>query len=111
MPLQDTLDAMRASFEAKLPPEIVATMHHATEALLQSGIMDRVLKAGDQAPPFALPDHNGDMVGSEELLRKGPLVVSFYRGDLSWIVTARLSMSMCTRITRSGWNQLISSTY
>ena len=80
MPLQDTLDAMRASFESKLPPEIVNTMHQATEELLQSGIMDRVLKKGDQAPQFSLPDHNGDMVGSADLLSKGPLVVSFYRG-------------------------------
>lgn len=80
MPLQDTLDAMRASYESKLPPEIVDTMHHATEELLQSGVMDRVLKVGDQAPQFSLPDHNGDMVDSEDWLNKGPLVVGFYRG-------------------------------
>ena len=80
MSLQETLDAMRASFESKLPPETVHTMHHATEALMQSNIMDQVLKVGEQAPHFALPDHKGDMVGTEELLRKGPLVVSFYRG-------------------------------
>ena len=72
MPLQDTLDAMRASFESKLPPEIVNAMHHATEELLQSGIIDRVLKVGDQAPQFSLPDHNSAMVGSEDLLSKGP---------------------------------------
>ena len=80
MPLQDTLDAMRSSFESKLPPGIVNTMHHATEELLQSGIMDRVLKVGDQAPQFSLPDHTGDMVDSADLLSKGGLVVSFYRG-------------------------------
>lgn len=80
MPLQDTLDAMRASFESKLPPEIVQTMHHATEELLQSGIMDRVLKVGDPAPTFSLSDHNGDWADSGDLLRKGPLVVGFYRG-------------------------------
>jgi len=80
MPLQDTLDAMRASYESKLPPEIVDTMHHATEELLQSGVMDRVLKVGDQAPQFSLPNHNGDMVDSEDWLNKGPLVVGFYRG-------------------------------
>ena len=80
MSLQDTLDAMRASFESKLPPEIVNTMHHATEELLQSGIMDRVLKKGDQAPQFSLTDHNGEMVGSDDLLSQGPLVVGFYRG-------------------------------
>ena len=80
MSLQDTLDAMRASFESKLAPEIVNTMHHATEELLQSGIMDRVSKVGDRAPQFSLPDQNGDMVGSSDLLSNGPLVVNFYRG-------------------------------
>ena len=80
MSLQDTLDAMRASFESKLPPEIVNTMHQATEDLMQSGIMERVLKVGDQAPRFSLPDHKGDMVDSVDLLSQGPLVVSFYRG-------------------------------
>ena len=80
MALQDTLDAMRDSFESKLAPEIVNTMHHATEELMQSGIMDRVLKKGDRAPQFLLPDHNGKMVSSGDLLSKGPLVVGFYRG-------------------------------
>ena len=42
MPLQDTLDAMRTSFESKLPPDAVHAMHHATEALQQSGILDRL---------------------------------------------------------------------
>ena len=80
MSLQDTLDAMRASFESKLPPKIVNTMHQATEDLMQSGIMERVLKVGDQAPQFSLPDFKGDMVDSVGLLSQGPLVVSFYRG-------------------------------
>ena len=55
-------------------------MHRATEDLRGSGIMTDVLKVGDPAPQFSLPDHNGDMVGSEDLLSKGPLVVGFYRG-------------------------------
>jgi len=80
MPLQDTLDAMRASFESRLPPEIVNTMHRSTEGLLRSGIMERVLKVGDRAPQFSLPNHKGDMVGSADLLIQGPLVVGFYRG-------------------------------
>ena len=80
MPLQDTLDAMRASFESKLPPDIVNTMHQATDGLAQSGIMDGVLKMGDPAPRFSLPDHKSDMVDASDLLSQGPLVVSFYRG-------------------------------
>ena len=32
-------------------------------------------------PPFLLPDENGRLVSSAELLRKGPLVVTFNRGN------------------------------
>jgi peroxiredoxin len=55
-------------------------MHRVTEDLVQSDIMKDVLKEGDKAPTFSLPDHGGNLVNSFELLKKGPLVVSFYRG-------------------------------
>ena len=80
MSLQDKLDNRRKKFESSAPPEKLAIMHRATNDLLHSGIMEQVLKAGDQAPDFSLPDEHGNLVESQELLRKGPLVVSFYRG-------------------------------
>lgn len=80
MTLQTKLDDRRTEFEAGAPPEAVALMHRSTDELRNSGIMDRVLKAGDKAPAFTLPDHHGEAVSSSELLRKGPLVVNFYRG-------------------------------
>jgi peroxiredoxin len=42
--------------------------------------MNTFLKKGDKAPEFTLPDQTGTDVSSKELLHKGPLVVSFYRG-------------------------------
>ncbi len=57
-------------------------MHRATEELRGSGIMDRVIKVGDPLPPFALPNASGHKVGSADLLAKGPLVLTFFRG--SW---------------------------
>jgi hypothetical protein len=80
MSLQDKLDDRRKKFESSAAPEKLTIMHRATNDLLHSGIMERVLKTGDRAPDFSLPDERGDLVGSLELLRKGPLVVSFYRG-------------------------------
>jgi cytochrome oxidase Cu insertion factor (SCO1/SenC/PrrC family) len=80
MSLQDKLDALKKEFEAGAPPEALALMHRATDDLLNSGIMERTLKAGDRAPGFTLPDQQGQMVSSSELLGKGPLVLSFYRG-------------------------------
>jgi peroxiredoxin len=55
-------------------------MHRATSELLESGIMDRILKPGEKAPKFSLPNANGKMVNSKDLLAKGNLVIIFYRG-------------------------------
>ena len=80
MSLQVKLDAMKKEFEASVPPEALAVMHRATENLLNSEIMDRILKVGEKAPEFSLPNQQGQMVNSSNLVGKGPLVVSFYRG-------------------------------
>ncbi len=82
MTLQDKLDNRRKEFESSAPPEKLSIMQRATNDLRHSGIMEQVLKAGDRTPDFSLPDEHGTLVDSQDLLRKGPLVVSFYRG--SW---------------------------
>jgi peroxiredoxin len=83
--LQEKLDAFKADFEAGKPPysvprSVIETMHRATDELIAAGAAGRAKKAGDKAPAFALKDPEGNTVSSVELLAKGPLVVSFYRG-------------------------------
>ena len=85
MALQDRLDALKADFESGRFPlkptrEILDTMHRATDELVASAQAQRARKAGDVAPEFTLNDSYGKPVSSSELLAKGPLVVSFYRG-------------------------------
>ena len=81
MSLQDKLDALKAEFETKMaPPAVVEVMHRVTDELIASGQAERALRAGDRAPSFALPDPDGKPVSSADLLAKGPLVVTFYRG-------------------------------
>jgi peroxiredoxin len=81
MSLQDKLDAFKADFEAKRgPPAVVEALHKSTAELIASGQAARALKAGDRAPEFTLPDADGKQVTSIELLKRGPLVVTFYRG-------------------------------
>jgi hypothetical protein len=80
MSLQNKLDEFRKQFEAGAPPEALALMHRATDDLSQSGILENVIQKEEKAPEFALPNTNGELTRSSELLGKGPLVVSFYRG-------------------------------
>ena len=85
MSLQTKLDAFKADFEAGKPPynvpySVIETMHRATAELIASGAAQKALKAGDKAPAFTLNDPEGKPVSSSDLLRQGPLVVTFYRG-------------------------------
>jgi hypothetical protein len=80
MSLKEELKSLRERAEAKRSPEIVAAMHRAVDELRASGAPGRVLKVGDTAPRFALPDGDERIVDSAALLGRGPLVVTFYRG-------------------------------
>ena len=85
MSLPERLAAFRANFEAggapyHAPGWVHELMHRATAELIASGAAERALKAGDRAPEFTLKDADGRDMSSRELLAKGPLVVTFYRG-------------------------------
>jgi peroxiredoxin len=85
MSLQIKLDAFKADFEAGKPPYnvprgVIETMHRATAELIESAAARRAKKAGDIAPSFSLRDPDGNFVSSADLLKRGPLVLSFYRG-------------------------------
>jgi peroxiredoxin len=81
LPLQGKLDAFKSEFETKFaPPAMLAVMHRVIDELIASGQAERALKAGDRAPAFDLPDADGKLVLSRELLSEGPLVLTFYRG-------------------------------
>lgn len=85
MTLQDRLDAFKADFKSGKPPfnapaHIHPIMARATAALIESGAAGRALKAGDRAPLFTLEAQDGTFVSSADLLERGPLVLSFYRG-------------------------------
>jgi hypothetical protein len=83
--LQSRLDDFKHTFESGGPPynaprEAIETMHRATAELKASGVESHALKAGDHAPEFTLFNQNHFEVSSADLLRQGPLVVSFFRG-------------------------------
>jgi peroxiredoxin len=82
MRLQEKLDAFTDKLiqSGRFPPAVLETLHKSTEELIASGQADRAVKAGETAPEFVLPDPDGNPVSSRQLLAKGSLVVTFYRG-------------------------------
>ena len=80
MPLQDQLDEITANTRLLVQAERLAVSERAVEELFATGIEDRILPVGTQAPEFALKDSSGRLVRSADLLALGPLVLKFFRG-------------------------------
>ena len=80
MTLRERLDKLRETSKARIPPETRAVMERSIDDLRASGIMGRIVRVGQTAPDFALPDAVGRTVSLAELRVSGPVVLSFYRG-------------------------------
>jgi peroxiredoxin len=79
-PLREQFSEREELIDKYVPPEIQAIHARSISELNQGGISERVLSAGAKAPAFELPDHNGNLLSSADLLSKGRLVVCFFRG-------------------------------
>src|SRR5277367_1345013 len=73
----EKIAALRHELSAPIRSLYDELVKHLTEADTAEG----ALKTGDVFPEFALPDIEGGFVLSSELLRRGPLVINFYRGQ------------------------------
>lgn len=51
------------------------------ERVRAAGTINNALKVGQSVPEFTLPDAFGNEVALKTLLAKGPVVISFYRGE------------------------------
>ena len=73
--------AERKELIAKYVPVETQAVHAAVVAELKArNLAGGILRVGAQAPSFELPDHDGEIVESVELLARGRLVVCFIRG-------------------------------
>jgi peroxiredoxin len=82
MQLEQTLSQLRDKFAKLIPESTSAIMEGHIESLTKDGAIGQILKPGAKAPTFALKNQRGEDISSLELIKRGPLVVSFTRG--SW---------------------------
>ena len=79
MSLKESLDRTREKVEAKAAPEALAAIRRSI-AELRARVLPSIVRAGEPMPGFALEGQAGTMIDSRELLGRGALVVTFYRG-------------------------------
>ena len=80
MTLNEQLQAIKEKSRDRIPAAAREIMERAVEEQRTSGVLDRVVKVGQRAPDFTLPDASGKPVGLADLLTRGPVVLSFFRG-------------------------------
>lgn len=80
-PLQQQLDEIVAQGRSQLPADLLKQLLSPIEQLITSGAAEQALKEGEQVPDFTLPDARGLAVTLSHLLKQGPVVIAFYRGE------------------------------
>ena len=80
MSLKAQIDAYNVQKEAKLPADVLALMDTTNEELIAQHIKGNALQIGAKVENFSLVNHNGESIELNDLLNKGPVIVSFYRG-------------------------------
>jgi len=80
MSLKAQIDAYNVQKDAKLPADVLALMNTTNEELIAQHIKDNALQIGQKVENFSLANHKGENIELADLLKKGPVIISFYRG-------------------------------
>ena len=78
--LKSLLDEKKAAFEQKADEEKKRVYKEGIEAVEKSGILENALNVGDVAPNFVLKNALGKPVALYDHLKKGKVVLTWYRG-------------------------------
>lgn len=80
MTLTETLKEIRNDAPSRLGPDFLAAAERSVRELRESGIVERLAKIGELAPAFEALNARGESIRLTDLIAKGPVVISFYRG-------------------------------
>jgi peroxiredoxin len=79
--LGDRIAEFNAALAEQAPVEVVKGLANEIDGVVRSGAGAKAPRVGEKAPSFILPDALGNRVSLDALLKEGPVVISFYRGQ------------------------------
>jgi peroxiredoxin len=79
--LADRLEQAKREWRSRVTPQLADALEALVRHLKTSELTAASLKANDPMPDFELPNSDGRIISSRELMERGPLVVSYFRGD------------------------------
>lgn len=81
MSLQDKLDIRKAQFSAEAPEVKKAEYEKGVDYVRDLGIIEKAKNNGDKAPDFTMKDATEKEISLTSLLKNGPVVMVWYRGE------------------------------
>ncbi|NQX92323.1 MAG: AhpC/TSA family protein, partial [Flavobacteriales bacterium] len=78
--LKTQLEDKKAEFAERWSDSTLALHENGIDTVESTGITDSALQVGDKAPNFTLTNHLDQEVSLYELLKDGPVVLTWYRG-------------------------------
>jgi len=79
--LRQQLDNTKEKFLNQIPAGVKKKLLENIQEMKSPNLVDGAVNQGDTAPDFTLPDARGGKFNLGDALAKGPLVLSFYRGE------------------------------
>lgn len=76
----DKLAQLRSNNCENLPTPELAVLTRTVARLRRQGLQSSCLQMGETAPDFTITTHSGDQVRLYDLLKRGPVVLNFFRG-------------------------------
>jgi len=78
--LQAKLDLKKNAFNEKAPEAKKKMYAEGIETVAKSGVLEKAMQVGDNAPNFELTNARGEKISLAAQLKKGPVVLTWYRG-------------------------------
>lgn len=77
----EKLNAKKEAFLESANEEKITDYEQGIKDVAASGVLDKALNVGDKAPDFTLPSAIESKITLSELLKDGPVVMTWYRGE------------------------------
>lgn len=88
--LAEQLAKTTADLGSKMPAAAMAVIQKGMEEIQSLGLEEKAIKQGDTIPEFSLKNARNESVSIKDLLAKGPVVITFYRGHWCPLCTLEL---------------------
>ncbi|MGG7440007.1 peroxiredoxin-like family protein [Chryseobacterium arthrosphaerae] len=88
--LAKQIEQLNQELSSQLPQEVINAFGKSVDDLKTKNMEDRCIRPGEKMPEFILPNATGKMIDSNDILKKGKMILAFYRG--SWCPYCNLEL-------------------